>query len=301
MGKMLVLDQMRKSKVSFRKQPLSYYSGGMENPCRLKPTNVLAFFSKHETVRRDSGIWYHQRYQVKINVGDDSILGIDEFRFKMKPDTGILIFPLQPHYVAKSEVPNSRLHLTITFDDAGKGEDSVMSLRNQPFAINRQDVSLLTKVIEGAQHLNGVTPGEAVASLEMFLARKLEEHKNSAASSDFLPEHPIFGKIFTYLRNHSGSPISIKDIAGKLQLSESYLRRLVRTHFSGLPLGTFLRKLRYRRAIELLLHSRMTIGQISGKCGYSDQFAFSRAFKKFSGLSPLEYRKQYRHGTEDRF
>lgn len=301
MEKMLVLDKMRKAKVSFKKQPLSYYSGGMENPCRLKPTNVLAFFSKHDLRSHDSDIWCHHRYQIKINVGRESILGIDEYQFKMKPDTGLLIFPLHPHYVARGDSPNSCLHLTISFDDAGNGEDSMLPLQNQLFEIDRKDRVLLAKIVEGAQHLNGVTPGEAVVSLEMFLARKLEGQKTSTTPSISLPEHPIFGKIFSFLRENVGKPVSIKDIADDLHLSESYIRRLVRTHFNGLPLGNFLRMLRQRRAIELLLHSRLSVGQVGKRCGYSDPFAFSHAFKKYSGFSPLAYRKRYRQAAKDRF
>jgi AraC-like DNA-binding protein len=46
-----------------------------------------------------------------------------------------------------------------------------------------------------------------------------------------------------------------------------------------------------RRASELLHDPGQSMGRISEAVGYSNEKNFSRAFKKFYGVSPAEYRK----------
>ncbi len=50
--------------------------------------------------------------------------------------------------------------------------------------------------------------------------------------------------------------------------------------------------LRLQLAKSLLVNTNMSIRQISERIGYTDQYFFSRLFKKHLGLSPQEYRKE---------
>ena len=46
------------------------------------------------------------------------------------------------------------------------------------------------------------------------------------------------------------------------------------------------------QAKRLLLDSRYKISDISSRVGYSDGHYFGKSFKKYSGLSPSEYREK---------
>lgn len=46
------------------------------------------------------------------------------------------------------------------------------------------------------------------------------------------------------------------------------------------------------KAKQLLLNSDYTIRQITDMVGYTDEFTFSKAFKRYTGLSPKYYRKK---------
>ena len=39
------------------------------------------------------------------------------------------------------------------------------------------------------------------------------------------------------------------------------------------------------------------IADVAASSGYQNQFAFSRAFKKETGMAPREYREKYRHAS----
>ena len=49
--------------------------------------------------------------------------------------------------------------------------------------------------------------------------------------------------------------------------------------------------MRMEKAKELLIYSRYSVSEIAEKLGYSDNTYFSNAFKSFTGVSPLNFRK----------
>jgi AraC-like DNA-binding protein len=63
---------------------------------------------------------------------------------------------------------------------------------------------------------------------------------------------------------------------------------------SGTTVKQVIIELRRERAIAELTGSETPIAEIAGMVGFVDATVFSRAFKNWTGLSPLQYRKQHR-------
>jgi AraC-like DNA-binding protein len=60
----------------------------------------------------------------------------------------------------------------------------------------------------------------------------------------------------------------------------------------GLTYSRLVEKVRFERAIYWLSDPSIQSVDISADLGYSDAAHFSRAFKRWTGLSPREYRRQ---------
>lgn len=84
------------------------------------------------------------------------------------------------------------------------------------------------------------------------------------------------------------SPPDIGSIARRLGVSVRTLQRRLREH--GLAYQQLVDEVRFRRALELLDESSLSIGQISDQLGFSEPRGFRRAFRRWSGLSPASYR-----------
>jgi AraC-like DNA-binding protein len=83
----------------------------------------------------------------------------------------------------------------------------------------------------------------------------------------------------------------IDDIAAKLGISTSHCNRVFR-HVFGVSPRVYLSELVLHEAKLLLANPRLSVQHIASILGYRDIAHFSRQFKRWSGLSPSEYRKK---------
>ena len=93
-----------------------------------------------------------------------------------------------------------------------------------------------------------------------------------------------------YVLEHYRRPISVADLARRAELSASQLQREFRRLF-GMSVGDYVLRLRLLMAQRRLRETADAIGRIATDCGFYDQAHFTRAFKKHTGQTPLEYRR----------
>jgi len=86
--------------------------------------------------------------------------------------------------------------------------------------------------------------------------------------------------------------IGMDEIARILSISPEYFTRIFKNEIKMGPLQYFLR-LKIEGAAGLLISSNKLISEIASWFGFKNQFHFSRVFKRYTGISPLEYRKIY--------
>jgi len=94
-----------------------------------------------------------------------------------------------------------------------------------------------------------------------------------------------------YINCHYNEEINLNLIAYGMNYSSSYLTKIFCMQYEISP-SKYMISLRMSRAKYLLYHNQeLSIKQIGEIIGYHDQGYFSRIFKKYVGISPLEYRE----------
>jgi len=83
--------------------------------------------------------------------------------------------------------------------------------------------------------------------------------------------------------------ISIEEVASIADMSVRSLQR--RLTDSGLKFNDLLNQAKYRHAKQKLQSSQLPVAEIAKSLGYSDPAHFTRAFRRWSGLSPTDFRK----------
>ncbi|OHD79681.1 MAG: hypothetical protein A3J97_04370 [Spirochaetes bacterium RIFOXYC1_FULL_54_7] len=94
-----------------------------------------------------------------------------------------------------------------------------------------------------------------------------------------------------YRSNYLKHP-SLEQVAERLRVSPAYLGRAFKDQFQVSP-SKYLFDLIMNQAKKILKERPdLMVKEISSLLGYDDQCYFSRAFKKITGLSPLEYKER---------
>lgn len=86
--------------------------------------------------------------------------------------------------------------------------------------------------------------------------------------------------------------IRLDDVADHVNISSFYFSRIFKK-YEGKNYIQYLTKIRMEKAKEMIINNEVSIKEVAMEVGYSDQNYFSKAFKKYTKLSPSEFARQY--------
>jgi len=95
-----------------------------------------------------------------------------------------------------------------------------------------------------------------------------------------------------HVTRHYSEPITIGDLSGLCNLSESHFMRVFKQRLN-MTAYAFVEQVRMLQAMESLKQSDASITQVALDCGFYDHSAFAKRFKKFTGTTPLRFRQNY--------
>ncbi len=104
-------------------------------------------------------------------------------------------------------------------------------------------------------------------------------------------------KIKDYILNNLSSHLTIEEICKMFYITPNKLYSIFKTEFDT-TVKKFILVSRINKAKSLLQHSDSPIPDISTEVGFYDYSYFIRIFKKYTGTSPLKYRKTYCSNTK---
>lgn len=107
----------------------------------------------------------------------------------------------------------------------------------------------------------------------------------------FLEPDRGLSKAVSHIRDNYHQDTSIRELSKLAGLSARQLERKFHAAF-GLGPQQFLIKTRLRAGCQALLETKQTISEIAYACGFSDQSAFARHFRKHLGMTPKAFRHQ---------
>lgn len=92
------------------------------------------------------------------------------------------------------------------------------------------------------------------------------------------------------LEAHLDGSISLEQVAEACELSVSHFARAFKKTFRTPPYRWLIDR-RVDRARHLMTNSRLTLADIAAQCGFADQSALNRSFKRIHGVTPGMWRR----------
>ena len=113
----------------------------------------------------------------------------------------------------------------------------------------------------------------------------------TAAKSVTSPDEKLLASIMESINRHlDDDGLTIDLIADEVGLSRVHLHRKMKD-LTGQTPHDFIRKVRLKKAAELLQTGKMNVSEVTYTCGFSSPTSFSALFKKVYGVSPSQYSK----------
>lgn len=100
-------------------------------------------------------------------------------------------------------------------------------------------------------------------------------------------------RVLDHIRTNLDRPLRLPELAALARLTAFQLDRRIRALF-GISAGQYVTRARIELACNRLRQTTGPIARVALDCGYADQAAFTRQFRKSVGLTPRAYREQVR-------
>jgi len=103
-------------------------------------------------------------------------------------------------------------------------------------------------------------------------------------------------KIIKYMHQNINNRVTLTELSELVQLSSPYLSRTFK-ETTGYCVMEFFNKMKIDKAKELIIEGNKKVKDVAQVLGFTDEFYFSRIFKKIEGISPSEYCSKNVHGV----
>ncbi len=172
-----------------------------------------------------------------------------------------------------------RLHVT-RYSRRGYAIEHAMNLALLP-ADARERLRSLRAMTAAARAPDCEAAREALLTIALTLYRKVLD--GGGAQLDTRAQ--LVRRAIAFIRENARRPLALAEVARAARVSPNYLTGLFREE-TGAPLGRFILEERIALAKRLLDASGASVKAVAHDLGFSDPFAFSRAFKRVAGKSP---------------
>lgn len=115
--------------------------------------------------------------------------------------------------------------------------------------------------------------------------------QQSQAQGNGMPQPHLVTQAVRYIEERYAEPITLNSLAAILDCNARQLQRQFKARLNVGPME-YLLQVRLKQAKALLKRTTLTLAQIAEAVGYQDSYYFSRIFKKYTGVSPRQYKEQ---------
>lgn len=250
----------------------------------------------------------HAKFEFHIVFRGSITMDVEDKKITMRTNDSILLFPDAFHRISHQDENSAILSFSFPIERNDKqGETDYYTVfqefinREGEYAIVQQNplIAEYFKRINANIHLNAVFAKESVKALLILLFTEilLPVFTSSKVFNLTPTEATEYDSrtqmIENYFNDHYMENISLSQLSTILCLSEKQTNRMIYKAF-GAEFRDCLNKIRLKSAQKLLRETDSNIKDIAEAVGYQSYNGFYLAFKKKYGISPLDYRDQFR-------
>ena len=217
--------------------------------------------------------------------------------------------PMEVHaHVSDNRVPNNMLVISFTTNS-----EEMAYLKNKTFTLDKSCKTLLSLFLEESKNALGKIPSDyenknqLCFDSEVFGASQLLQcyftefiirliRSSNTLGTIVSPTKKARGIANTsiselmceYMKDNVYVALSLKDVCNHFMLGKTQVCKIFKENTGQSPMEYYM-GLKIKEAKRLIREKTYSVSQISDMLGYSTIHNFSRAFKKYVGMSPTVY------------
>jgi len=242
-------------------------------------------------------------------------LKLQERTYGLEPGTVVSILPWQISDITEVEQPLQYYFLAYDYDNINAilktfrtGADGTFQLlgelRGRPVVhCTPRQARQFRRVLEEIRSETGAEPVDAGRPADElrgpYLVGKLMElmvlycRIGRTAGEAGQPVSIQKSDVLHYIYCHLGQKLTLERLSKLFFMSESTISGYIR-RTTGLSFYELLNEMRIGKALNYLLYTDLTIGEVGELLGFSDSAHMSKVFRDKTGMQASEYRRMYR-------
>lgn len=228
-----------------------------------------------------------KRYELELYHMDSGVAYIDEVAYPIRRGTLICALPGQRRH---SQLPIRSSYIWLP----AESEEGQL-LRSLPACTYLADTQVVDTLMDSFTRLHSSLEGdapEATVSCNRLVFEILEICLRQCRGAG---QRPVVGRMirdaYDYMDRHYCEGCTLGQIAEHVHVSANHLHTVF-LRSEGYTPYEYVTKKRVDRAKEMILSGEASLAQIALETGFCSQSHFCAAFKKATGQTPAQYRRQ---------
>lgn len=253
--------------------------------------------------RFDYPLHNHAMYEIKLVLRGRQVSKVHQQSFIQEEGSVLLVPPWAPHCSRADGLETETVVVHFEVDDmplraALNANISVCFQPDHPFALLVQEPlrRIAAYARQAANTVNRLRVQAAAFELFAAIAESFQDSEDTAATA---ADREFASVMADYIEQQVKRNIAehrlrakqegIQELAHKLGYSPSSCNRIFQRIY-GMSPRQYWSAMQLRETKALLLDHRLTVTEISEQLGYADLGHFSRQFKRWTGVTPRQYR-----------
>ncbi|NMA65726.1 MAG: AraC family transcriptional regulator [Clostridiaceae bacterium] len=154
----------------------------------------------------------------------------------------------------------------------------------------RPYIKLKLVLKEIVDYWNSKIPGYELVCNGLFQQFLFELIKSKSEEFNYSTIEKV-KKVMEYISKNLDKKLTVQALAELIKLSPDYLSVAFK-NYTGYPVTKYINKCRINSAKKIFYGGNRKIKDVALSLGFSDEFHFSKVFKKYEGISPSEFCKR---------
>lgn len=178
--------------------------------------------------------------------------------------------------------------------DMNKINQLVLDNRNRLYKAIRGFISELDEGIDPVAVMQRTVSANSLkdmTAVSRLITEDAEVLQSAVAETSGNDTDPVCSEIEKYIAGNLAGHLSLKDIAGLFYMHPNYLGQKLKKHW-GMSFNEYLNRQRIERSLDMLSDETIGISTVAELVGYRNYAGYLDYFKRYQGMTPVEYRKR---------